>query len=86
MNSLTFTEKQQEVVWMRFGRRASIRQIAIWLNISRRAVLSRLANARRRSERAGVDFPRLQANPDVREYAASELPGGGFRPRQIDEL
>jgi hypothetical protein len=44
---------------MRFGRRASIDQIATWLNISRRAVLARLRNARRRTARARHAFPEL---------------------------
>ena len=57
MNSLALTEKQQEVLWLRYGRRASIDQIATWLNISRRAVLARLRNARRRTAQAGQGFP-----------------------------
>jgi biotin operon repressor len=53
VNSLALTEKQQEVLWLRYGRRASIDQIATWLNISRRAVLARLRNARRRTSQDG---------------------------------
>jgi predicted DNA-binding protein YlxM (UPF0122 family) len=61
VNFLALTEKQQEVLWLRYGRRAPINQIAAWLNISRRAVLSRLRNARRRAEEAGMAFPEASA-------------------------
>jgi predicted DNA-binding protein YlxM (UPF0122 family) len=57
VNSLILTEKQQEVLWLRYDRRASINQIARWLKISRRAVLSRLRNARMRTRQTGLAFP-----------------------------
>lgn len=63
MNSLSLTEKQQEVLWLRYGRKASIDQIAAWLKISRRAVLSRLRNARKRTREAGLLFPDKQLTP-----------------------
>jgi hypothetical protein len=91
VNSLILTEKQQEVLWMRYGRRASLNQIAKWLNISRRAVLTRLRNARRRTERAGLAFPQWpephQPKPKPRFYSASQLAAaeiaGGL---QMDEV
>ena len=90
MNSLILTEKQQEVLWLRYGHRASINQIAAWLKISRRAVLTRLRNARRRAADAGSPFPEKSALPTVeqklRTYPASQISiqgGGGLR---LDEL
>ena len=84
MNSLVMTEKQQEVLWLRYGRRAAINQIAAWLKISRRAVLYRLRNARRRAARAGSAFPaeavRPTAGQRLRTYPASQISeqdGGG---------
>ena len=67
MDSLALTEKQQEVVWLRYGRRATINQIAQWLKISRRAVLARLSNARRRTEDKGVVFPSYQTPMPTQE-------------------
>jgi hypothetical protein len=79
VNSLMLTEKQQEVLWLRYGRRASIDQIARWLRISRRAVLSRLRNARLRTQRAGLAFPdspkSLSPPRKQRMYANSQIPG-----------
>jgi len=79
VNSLMLTEKQQEVLWLRYGRRASIDQIARWLRISRRAVLSRLRNARLRTQRAGLAFPdsprTLWPPKKLRMYANSQIPG-----------
>lgn len=91
MNSLLLTEKQQEVLWLRYRRRASIDQIARWLKISRRAVLSRLRNARRRTQRAGLAFPEskgLFAAPQkTRLFSASQIAldreGRGL---QMDEI
>jgi DNA-binding CsgD family transcriptional regulator len=84
MNSLALTEKQQEAVWLRYGRRASIKQIAMWLRISRRAVLARLRNARRRTGDSGVALPidsvvapgRLKS----RMYSASQIRRKSGRP------
>lgn len=79
MNSTTLTEKQQEVLWMRYGQNATIEQIAIWLKISRRAVLARLHNARRRSAANGQSFPipivRPQDRAKPRMFTASQLTG-----------
>jgi hypothetical protein len=90
MNSLVLTEKQQEVVWLRYGRRASIEQIARWLSITRRAVLARLGNARRRTQRAGLAFPAsadvLKAPRKSRLYTASQLPGGSSAGLAVDQL
>lgn len=90
MNSLVLTEKQQEVLWLRYGHHASINQIADWLRISRRAVLSRLRNARRRAADAGSAFPEISARPiaeqKLRTYPASQISvqgGGGMR---LDDL
>lgn len=91
MNSLVLTEKQQEVLWLRYGRRASIDQIARWLKISRRAVLSRLRNARRRTQSAGLAFPEskepLESQQKSRLFSASQLAAtrGGLG-LQLDEL
>jgi hypothetical protein len=91
VNSLVLTEKQQEVLWFRYGRRASINQIAVWLKISRRAVLSRLRNARRRAARAGSGFPEEAMRPSAaqkfRTYPASQISdreGGGVM--RLDDL
>jgi len=90
MNSLLLTEKQQEVLWMRYERRATITQIAWWLKISRRAVLARLSNARRRTQRAGMAFPDLtnsraeRAKP--RLVSASQVSANLDRGLQFDEL
>jgi DNA-binding CsgD family transcriptional regulator len=76
VNSLLLTEKQQEVLWLRYGRKASIKQIAGWLNITRRAVLSRLRNARRRTRAAGLAFPEGELTPaqlKARRYSASQI-------------
>jgi hypothetical protein len=90
VNSLVLTEKQQEVLWLRYGRRASLSQIARWLKISRRAVLSRLSNARRRTQRAGLAFPEtevLRPPGKSRQFAASQLATGAIRGGiQLDEL
>lgn len=91
MNSLILTEKQQEVLWLRYDRRASINQIARWLKISRRAVLSRLRNARMRTRQTGLAFPEskeLRAGPKKsRLFSASQIAlNGGGRGLQMDEL
>jgi predicted DNA-binding protein YlxM (UPF0122 family) len=92
VNSLALTEKQQEALWLRYGRQASINQIAAWLHISRRAVLSRLRNARRRATKAGVELPEhiarpVQNNQRLRTYPASQLAGeSGGIGIQLDEL
>ena len=91
VNSLALTEKQQEVVWLRYGRRASINQIAQWLKISRRAVLARLRNARRRSEEVGVAFANFRAAMPARlksrMYSASQMSGnsegGGLKMEDL---
>jgi len=67
VNSHALTEKQQEVLWLRYGRRASINQIATWLNISRRAVLTRLRNARRRSTQDGQGLAEAGVLPAARQ-------------------
>ena len=88
MNSLVLTEKQQEVLWLRYGRRASIEQIARWLKISRRAVLSRPSNARRRTQRAGLAFPEsnklLAASKKSRLFSASQIATNGDESRITD--
>ena len=91
MNSLVLTEKQQEVLWLRYGRRASISQIALWLKISRRAVLSRLHNARQRTQQAGLAFPEAEAIQSATEksrlFTASQLAAEVIRGGlQMDEL
>jgi predicted DNA-binding protein YlxM (UPF0122 family) len=91
VNSLLLTEKQQEVLWLRYGRRASIDQIAQWLKISRRAVLSRLRNARLRTERAGLAFPDsknlLDPQRRSRLFAASQIGShGAGRGIHLDDL
>lgn len=95
MNSLRLTEKQQEVLWLRYGRRASIDQIARWLNITRRAVLSRLRNARGRTEKAGVDFPQLvmpeppypqSGAPRTRMLSESQLSSGKAAGLEMDDV
>jgi predicted DNA-binding protein YlxM (UPF0122 family) len=91
VNSLVLTEKQQEVLWLRYGRRASIDQIARWLKVSRRAVLSRLRNARMRTQRAGLAFPDskelLAASKKSRLFSASQIAtNGANRGLQLDEL
>ena len=75
MNSLSLTEKQQEVLWLRFGRKASIDQIAHWLGITRRAVLSRLRNAKRRaSGQAAINFSELKPPaPKLRQFSISQI-------------
>ena len=89
MNSLLLTEKQQEVLWLRYGRKASIKQIAGWLNISRRAVLSRLRNARRRAREAGHAFldQELSPPPSPRKFSVSQIsPLGTGGLAMMDEL
>jgi DNA-binding CsgD family transcriptional regulator len=80
MNSPALTKKQQQAAWLRYGRRASINQIALWLKISRRAVLARLRNARRRTEDAGAALPIKRAPASgrliSRMYSASQISGG----------
>jgi DNA-directed RNA polymerase specialized sigma subunit len=56
MTSLSMTEKQQDVFWLRFYQHKSINEIASHIGIGRRAVLARLRNARRRMKAAGDDF------------------------------
>ncbi len=91
MNSLILTEKQQEVLWLRYNHKASINQIATWLKISRRAVLARLRNARRRTGGTGPALPPQSVMPAIeqrfRTYAASQIsvPGTGCA-MQMDEL
>ena len=91
MNSLFLTEKQQEVLWLRYGRRASINQVAAWLKISRRAVFVRLRNARRRAAKAGQDFPEagawLAAEQRLRPVSASQVTSmEAGRRVQLDDL
>jgi predicted DNA-binding protein YlxM (UPF0122 family) len=91
VNSLVLTEKQQEVLWLRYGRRASIDQIARWLKISRRAVLSRLRNAKRRTQKAGMAFPEKVEIPTganrSRLFSASQIAiNGSGAGIQLDEL
>jgi DNA-binding CsgD family transcriptional regulator len=80
VNSTPLTEKQQEVLWMRYDQKATIEQIAAWLKISRRAVLTRLRNARRRAASNGQPLPpprmRLKGMPKTRVYPVSQLPAG----------
>jgi hypothetical protein len=90
VNSLALTEKQQEVLWLRYGRRASIDQIATWLNISRRAVLARLRNARKRTAQAG-GFPEPGVLPAaeqrLRPVSGSQVTSmEASRRVQLDEL
>jgi len=91
VNSLALTEKQQEVLWLRYGRRASIDQIATWLNITRRAVLARLRNARRRTAQAGHGFPEpgvlLAAEQRLRPVSGSQVSSmEAGRRLTLDEL
>jgi predicted DNA-binding protein YlxM (UPF0122 family) len=90
VNSLALTEKQQQVVWLRYGRRASIRQIAEWLQISRRSVLTRLRNARQRAKEHGTGFGTNQTLPaleqKMRVYSASQISNLGRKPLQLDDL
>jgi len=87
VNSLLLTEKQQEVLWLRYGRKASIDQIAAWLKISRRAVLSRLRNARRRAREAGHAFlDRELSPPKPRQFSVSQISAGGTAGAMMDEL
>lgn len=80
MNSTPLTEKQQEVLWLRYDQKATIEQIAAWLKISRRAVLTRLRNARRRAAGNGQPLPppglRPKGLPKTRVYPVSQLPAG----------
>jgi hypothetical protein len=87
MNSLLLTEKQQEVLWLRYGRKASIDQIAAWLKITRRAVLSRLRNARRRAREAGHAFldRELSPPPQPRQFSVSQIAAPGAT-QVMDEL
>jgi hypothetical protein len=76
---------------LRYGRRASIDQIATWLNISRRAVLTRLRNARRRTAQAGQDFPEpealLAAEERLRPVSGSQVSSAeAGRRLTLDEL
>ena len=88
MNTPLPTEKQQEVLWLRYGRKASVDQIAKWLGITRRAVLMRLRNARRRAENAGILFagpaPKLTARQIGRRYSISQI--SRKRAEPMDEL
>jgi predicted DNA-binding protein YlxM (UPF0122 family) len=88
VNSLILTEKQQEVLWLRYGRRASIKQIAGWLHITRRAVLARLRNAR---QRAGSSvFSTSEVRPvmedRLRIYSASQISTVSGGPMSLDEF
>jgi DNA-binding transcriptional regulator LsrR (DeoR family) len=88
VNSLILTEKQQEVLWLRYGRRASIDQIAGWLHITRRAVLARLRNAR---QRAGSSvFSASDVRPvmedRLRTYPASQISTVSGGPMCLDEF
>ncbi len=90
MNSLVLTEKQQQVLWLRYGRRASIVQIAEWLHISRRAVLSRLRNARRRTEKSGSTSEATDGLPGLeqkfRVYPVSQITMRSGAPMQLDDI
>jgi predicted DNA-binding protein YlxM (UPF0122 family) len=87
VNSLILTEKQQQVLWLRYGRRASINQIADWLHISRRAVLSRLRNARRRTGRnSGIAEILPILDQKIRVYSASQITTEGGGPLRLDEI
>jgi DNA-binding CsgD family transcriptional regulator len=87
MNSLILTEKQQQVLWLRYGRRASINQIAEWLHISRRAVLARMRNARRRAGRNSKVTEILPIlDQKIRVYPASQITTEGGGPLRLDEI
>lgn len=55
MATLWATEKQQQVLWLRFIERKSINEIAALIGIQRRSVLARLRNARKRLKTTGSD-------------------------------
>jgi DNA-binding CsgD family transcriptional regulator len=91
VNSHALTEKQQEVLWLRYGRRASIAQIATWLNISRRAVLARLRNARKRTAQNEQGFAEpgisLAAQQRLRPVSGSQVTSmEASRRVQLDDL
>jgi DNA-binding CsgD family transcriptional regulator len=77
MKSTRLTEKQQEVLWLRYGRKASLEEIALWLGITRRSVLTRLRNARRKVGNnlvAFSDLGKLEEGAEKRrKYAISQI-------------
>ena len=83
MKSLNLTEKQQEVLWLRYGKNASVDQVARWLNITRRAVLNRLRNAERRASLAGIQLPISAATPETRKTRLrTEFPADAGESRE----
>jgi predicted DNA-binding protein YlxM (UPF0122 family) len=77
MKRQTMTEKQQEVLRLRYQHHNSIDQIAQWLGISRRAVLYRLRNAQKLSASEEMVRPSVPKNARKSQkhprYATSQI-------------
>ena len=90
MTSLWLTEKQQEVLWMRFIQHKTINEIAEVLGIKRRSVLARLRNAGRRLKAREINLGRPGKPSSGREkwrmVSASQLPVKGQSGWGIEDL
>ena len=89
MIALSLTEKQQEVLWLRYGQRKSIDEIAKTIGIGRRAVLARLRNMRRRLADGGYDLADLakftRRGKKTSVFAASQISGRDTGGLHLDD-
>ena len=75
------TNRQLQVLEMRYERDATLEQMARWLGISRRAVLYRLQNARKRAAvtpdflKTSLDWKQKAAPSRSRTYSSSQVRG-----------
>lgn len=90
MTALLLTERQQEAMWLRYGQKKSIDEIARSLGIGRRAVLTRLRNARSRlkpmEKQITASLSAAEPRAKRRLFAASQISGAGAgRGLQLDD-
>jgi predicted DNA-binding protein YlxM (UPF0122 family) len=90
MSILSVTEKQHEVLWLRYNQRKSTREIAVHLGIQRRAVMARLRRARKRltttkSDCSVAEKPSAQREKP-RMVSASQSPVKGQSGWSMEEL
>jgi len=90
MSILWVTEKQREVLWLRFNQRKSIHEIAVQLGIQRRAVMARIRRARKRLTTIESDGTRAEKasaqSEKPRMVSASQTPGKGQGAWSMEDL
>jgi predicted DNA-binding protein YlxM (UPF0122 family) len=90
MSILWVTEKQREVLWLRFNQRKSTHEIAVQLGIQRRAVMARLRRARKRLTTMESDCSRAEessAQPEKpRMVSSSQTPAKGQGGWSMEDL